>query len=64
MLCLNHIRGASTVSLGLMNGVRGVIVAIVYASAVETRIDGISQAGVGYPKGNVVFEPILDTVCL
>ena len=51
MLSTNHIWGVPTVHFGLMNGARGVVVAIVYASAVESRADMISLAGVGYPEG-------------
>jgi len=53
MLSMNYMWGVSTVHLGLMNGARGVIVAIVYASADESRADGISLAGVGYPGGSL-----------
>ena len=51
MLSMNRIWDEPTVHLGLMNGARGVVVAIVYASADECRVDGISLAGVGYPEG-------------
>ena len=48
-LVLNSLWGVSTVSLGLMNGARGVVVAILYAAPNSCRADGNELAGTGYP---------------
>ena len=48
-LVLNSLWGVSTVSLGLMNGARGVVVAILYAAPNIRRADGNELAGTGYP---------------
>ena len=45
----NHLWGAGTVLLGLMNGARGVVVAILYAAPGAQRADGIALAGSGFP---------------
>ena len=58
MLTMNYIWNVSTVHFGLMNGARGVVVAIVYASADESRADGIPLAGVGYPGGSAIAKPV------
>ena len=50
MLGVNKIWGVSTVPLGLMNGARGVIVAILYAARDTERVDGNALAGCGYPS--------------
>ena len=50
-LCLNKIWDVPTVQLGLMNGARGTIVAILYAAPGNARADGVQMAGTGYlPK--------------
>ena len=49
MLTQNHIWDMPVVQLGLMNGARGRVVAIVYARDGETRTDGNTLAGVGVP---------------
>ena len=50
-LCLNQIWDVPTVQLGLMNGARGTIVAILYAAPGDARADGVEIAGTGYhPK--------------
>ena len=50
MLCLNRIWDVSTVPLGLMNGARGIIVAISYAPVGQERLDAQPLAGTGFPK--------------
>ena len=50
MLCMNHIWNVSTVPLGLMNGARGVIVAISYAPLGKGRLDEQARAGTGFPQ--------------
>ena len=49
MLTQNRIWDIPTVPLGLMNGARGVIVAILYAAPGAGRVDGSRLAGDGYP---------------
>ena len=49
MLTQNHIWNTSVVQLGLMNGARGVVVAIVYSKEGEERTDRNAMAGVGIP---------------
>ena len=50
-LCMNKIWDVPTVQLGLMNGARGTIVAILYAAPGNARADGVQMAGTGYlPK--------------
>ena len=51
MLIANRIWDVSLVPLGLMNGARGIVVAIVYVPQGQNRKDGISLAGVGFPSG-------------
>ena len=50
MLCLNRIWDVSTVPLGLMNGARGIIVAISYAPVGQEGLDAQPLAGTGFPK--------------
>ena len=50
MLTQNRIWEVPTVPLGLMNGARGVIVAILYAAPGGERVDGSKLAGTGYPS--------------
>jgi hypothetical protein len=52
ILVANHIWGINTVPLGLMNGARGVVVAIVYASSKHERIDKIDLATKGLPSSD------------
>ena len=50
-LHLNQIWGVTTVQLGLMNGARGIVVAILYCAPNSQRADGHHLAGTGYPSG-------------
>ena len=50
MLTQNRIWDVPTVPLGLMNGARGVIVAILYAAPGAGRKGGSRLAGDGYPR--------------
>lgn len=50
MLCLNRIWNVSTVPLGLMNGARGIIVAISYAPLAQQRSDAQPLAETGFPQ--------------
>ena len=50
LLTQNRIWGVPTVALGLMNGARGVAVAILYAPDAGARADGHAAAGVGHPS--------------
>ena len=52
--------GRSVVPLGLMNGARGVVVAILYCEDGEGRADG-QPASSGYPRGRE-FALLLDLV--
>ena len=63
MLTHNHIWDVPTVSLGLMNGARGVVVAIVYASPKGKRIDGSGIASTGYPSSTLGAFPRGEPVC-
>jgi len=47
-LCLNQVWDTPTVPLGLMNGARGIVVAILYAAPGNARADGVQMAGTGY----------------
>ena len=49
MLSLNSIWDVPTVPLGPMNGARGIVVAICYATARSQRVDGNAMAGTGWP---------------
>ena len=46
-LCLNQVWDTPTVPLGLMNGARGIVVAILYAAPGNARADGVEMAGTG-----------------
>ena len=72
MLTLNCIWDVSTVPLGLMNGARGVVVAILYApgpsvpgsaSADVERTDGSTIAGTGSPSGTLEAFPRGEAAC-
>ncbi len=63
MLTQNHIWGVPTVSLGLMNGARGVVVAIVYAPLGAERTDGSTIAGTGYPSSTPGSYPRGQLAC-
>jgi len=52
ILIANAIWGVNTVPLGLMNGARGVVVAILYAAANAERLDGCQLASTGYPSSD------------
>ena len=52
ILITNNIWGVNTVPLGLMNGARGVVVAIVYASSGIQRVDGNALATTGWPSSD------------
>ena len=49
-LCLNSIWDVGTVPLGLMNGARGVVVAILYCAPNKQRADENPLAGTGIPS--------------
>lgn len=49
MLSLNTIWNVQTVPLGLMNGARGVVVAICYPPMQSQRVDGEAVEGTGWP---------------
>ena len=51
MLTTNRIWEQYIVSLSLMNGARGVVVAILYCPEGTTRLDKLSLASTGYPAG-------------
>jgi hypothetical protein len=57
ILITNTIWNVNTVPLGLMNGARGVIVAILYSAPSAQRVDGIEMAGTGYPSSDKVLFP-------
>ena len=50
MLTQNRLRGVGAAPLGLMNGARGIAVAIVYAAPGAQRVDGSALAGSGFPS--------------
>ena len=50
MLTQNRLWGVGTVPLGLMNGARVVVVAILYAAPGAQRVDGSALAGTGFPS--------------
>ena len=50
MVISNRLWGVTTVPLGLMNGARGVVVAILYALPEDSRVDGCQLAGTGHPS--------------
>ena len=52
ILITNTIWNVNTVPLGLMNGARGVIVAILYSAPNAERVDGMEMAGTGYPSSD------------
>ena len=52
ILCLNFLWDVSTVPLGLMNGARGIIVAIAYAEPAGSRVDESPLAGTGFPQSS------------
>ena len=49
MLTQNRLWNVPTVPFGLMNGARGVVVAILYAAPGSARADGNELAGTGFP---------------
>ena len=57
MLTQNRIWDVPTVPLGLMNGARGVVVAILYAAPGAERVGGSVLAGTGYPTSPLGFYP-------
>ena len=57
MLTQNRIWNVPTVPLGLMNGARGVVVAIVYAPPGGRRTDGSSIASTGHPSSTLGAFP-------
>ena len=63
MLSQNRIWGVPTVPLGLMNGARGVVVAILYAPQGTDRVDGSDLAGAGYPTATPGFFPRGKVAC-
>ena len=52
ILCLNFLRGVSTVPLGLINGARVIIVAIAHAELAGIRVDESPLAGAGFPQSS------------
>ncbi len=52
MLCLNNLWDVPVVPLGLMNGARGIVVAILYAPPASARVDGNAMAGTGFPASD------------
>ena len=50
MLTQNRLWGVGAVPFGLMNGARGVAVAILYAAPGAQRVDGSALAGTGFPS--------------
>ena len=50
MLTQNRLRGVGAAPLGLMNGARGVAVAIVQAAPGAQRVDGSALEGSGFPS--------------
>ena len=52
ILWLNFVLDVSTVPLGLMNGARGIIVAIAYAEPAGSRVDASPLAGTGCPQSS------------
>jgi len=57
MLSQNRLWDVGTVPLGLMNGARGVVVAILYAAPGEQRVDGSALAGSGFPRSKPGNHP-------
>ena len=49
MLTMNNLWNVPTIPFGLMNGARGVVVALLYAPPGAARIDGQELAGTGFP---------------
>ncbi len=56
-LTLNAIWDVQTVPLGLMNGARGIVVAILYAAPGSKRIDESVMADSGYPSSDSASFP-------
>ena len=52
ILITNAIWDVNTVPLGLMNGARGVVVAILYALSNAERVDGSKMASTGHPSSD------------
>ena len=63
MLTQNRIWGVPTVPLGLMNGARGVAVAILYVSTDGERTDGSVLAGTGHPTSMLGAFPRGEHLC-
>ena len=57
MLSQNRLWGVPTVPLALMNGARGVVVAILYAAPGDHGVDGSVLAGNGYPSSTAGSYP-------
>ena len=57
ILITNRLWGTDTVPLGLMNGARGIVVAIMFAPPGAQRRDGLDLAGVGFPHSDGVRLP-------
>ena len=57
ILITNRLWSTDTVPLGLMNGARGVVVAILFAPPGTERRDGLELAGVGFPHSDGVSLP-------
>ena len=57
ILISNKIWGVNTVPLGLMNGARGTVVAMIYASSGHMRVDGNVSATTGWPTSDGISFP-------
>ena len=57
ILTTNRLWATDTVPLGLMNGARGIVVAILFAPPGSQRRDGLDLAGVGLPHSDGVCLP-------
>ena len=57
ILTTNRLWSADTVPLGLMNGARGIVVAILFAPPGGQRRDGLDLADVGFPRSDGICLP-------
>ena len=63
ILTTNRLWATDTVPLGLMNGARGTVVAILFAPPGNQRRDGLNLAGVGFPHSDGACLPRLLDQC-
>jgi hypothetical protein len=61
MLTVNFLWNVDTVPLGLMNGARGTVIAVLYKPAGAERTDGSTVATTGFPCGKRI-APLPDLV--